>query len=76
MCSSSRRPIEHAVLSGMFFILLCKQSSSRKDVLNTDHLKTSEIAQRVLRETGYLSLANAERERQRLGECELLAAMR
>ena len=33
MCSSSGRLFVHAVLYGLFFMHLCKQSSRRKDVL-------------------------------------------
>jgi hypothetical protein len=35
MCSSSGRPLVHAVLYGTFFVHLCKQSNRWKDVLDT-----------------------------------------
>ena len=39
-------------------------------------LKTSETVPRMLRETGYLPLANTENEQQRLGQGDVLAAVR
>jgi len=35
MCSSSGKPFVHAVLYGVFFMHLCKQSSNWKDVRDT-----------------------------------------